>query len=215
MSLEPSIYLSNKEACEYFVRLRWYTRSKGIFEDCSFSFALLGPSGCGKTSLIRTLIGRLHPVENHDGRRGTILILGHRPHAFGQLVGFMPQEMALHGTNTIDEELYFYGRLANMSNQYIQQRSQFLSTLLELPPRRKFISKLSGGQQRRVSFAIALLHEPRLLILGKFGRISEIVAKTMLFCSRWTHCRCWSSIETKVGIKKERWGIDFSIDLSC
>lgn len=142
------------------------TRSKDIFF-CFHRFALLGPSGCGKTSLIRTLIGRLHPIENQNGKHSSISILGHRPHAFGQLVGFMPQEMALHGTNTIEEELFFYGRLTNMSNQRIQQRSQFLTNLLELPPRQKFIEKLSGGQQRRVSFAIALLHEPRLLILGK------------------------------------------------
>lgn len=78
----------------------------------------------------------------------------------------MPQEMALHSTNTIDEELFFYGRLANMPGQKIQQRCQFLTNLLELSTRRKIISKLSGGQQRRVSFAIALLHEPKLLILG-------------------------------------------------
>jgi len=130
------------------------------------SFALLGPSGCGKTTLIRTLVGRLRPVNNHDGIQGTIYILGKHPHAFGQLVGFMPQEMALHTTNTIDEELFFYGRLANMPKQKIQQRCQFLTNLLELSNRRKIISKLSGGQQRRVSFAIALLHEPKLLILG-------------------------------------------------
>ncbi len=74
--------------------------------------------------------------------------------------------MALHSTNTIAEELFFYGRLANMSSQKIQQRCQFLTNLLELSNRRKIINKLSGGQQRRVSFAIALLHEPRLLILG-------------------------------------------------
>jgi ABC-2 type transport system ATP-binding protein len=115
---------------------------------------------------MRTLVGRLHPIDNHDGTRGTIFILGKHPHAFGQLVGFMPQEMALHLTNTIDEELYFYGRLANMPSHKIEQRCQFLTNLLELANRKKVISKLSGGQQRRVSFAIALLHEPKLLILG-------------------------------------------------
>ncbi|CAF4511728.1 unnamed protein product, partial [Rotaria sp. Silwood2] len=130
-------------------------------------FALLGPSGCGKTTLIRTLVGRLHPIDNHDGTRGKISILGKHPHAFGQLVGFMPQEMALHSTNTIDEELFFYGRLANMSNKKIQQRCQFLIKLLELPHKQKSIFKLSGGQQRRISFAIALLHEPSLLILDE------------------------------------------------
>ncbi|CAF4823206.1 unnamed protein product [Rotaria sp. Silwood1] len=130
-------------------------------------FALLGPSGCGKTTLIRTLVGRLHPINNHDGTRGKISILGKDPHAYGQLVGFMPQEMALHFANTIDEELYFYGRLANMPSEKIQQRCQFLMNLLELSHKRKLIFKLSGGQQRRVSFAIALLHEPRLLILDE------------------------------------------------
>ena len=78
----------------------------------------------------------------------------------------MPQEIALHSTNTIGEELFFYGRIANMSSQKIRQRYKFLTDLLQLPRRREPISKISGGQQRRVSFAIALLHEPRLLILG-------------------------------------------------
>ncbi|CAF1292196.1 unnamed protein product [Adineta steineri] len=130
-------------------------------------FALLGPSGCGKTSLIRTLVGRLHPTINHDKSYGTISILGKHSYAFGQLVGFMPQEMALHPTNTINEELFFYGRLANMSSEKLQQRCEFLINLLELPNREKLIRKLSGGQQRRVSFAIALIHEPKLLILDE------------------------------------------------
>ena len=140
----------------------------------SLSFALLGPSGCGKTTLIRTLTGRLVPIQYQDVCCGKILILGRTPHAFGQLVGFMPQEMALHLTHTIGEELFFYGRLTNMSSQKIHQRISFLSNLLDLPARDKFIERLSGGQQRRVSFAIALLHEPKLLILGKFVQIFSI-----------------------------------------
>ncbi|UJR30301.1 hypothetical protein I4U23_017838 [Adineta vaga] len=130
-------------------------------------FALLGPSGCGKTSLMRTLVGRLHPTSNHDQTHGTISIFDKYSHAFGQLVGFMPQEMALHTTNTIEEELFFYGRLVDMPGAKIRERCQFLFQLLELPNKNKLIRKLSGGQQRRVSFAIALIHEPRLLILDE------------------------------------------------
>lgn len=120
----------------------------------------------------------MHPGDNSDGTRGTIFVLGRHPHAFGHLVGFMPQEMALHSMNTIDEELFFYGRLVNMSGSKIRQRCQFLTNLLELTSRQKMISKLSGGQQRRVSFAVALLHEPKLLILGMMTKFS--VAKIFL-----------------------------------
>ncbi len=161
MCSDRSICLLNKVACKLFSRLLFE-----IYFSNLYSFALLGPSGCGKTSLIRTLVGRLHPIDNRDGTHGSIFILGKHPHAYGQMVGFMPQEIALHSENTIDEELFFYGRLANMSSQRITQRCHFLTNLLDLTHRQKTISKLSGGQQRRVSFAIALLHEPKLLILG-------------------------------------------------
>ncbi|CAF1087228.1 unnamed protein product [Adineta ricciae] len=154
---DVTVHLGNKDVL----------RSINLTIESGGIFALLGPSGCGKTTLMRILVGRLHPTSNHDGTVGTISIYDKYSHAFGRLVGYMPQETALHTTNTIEEELFFYGRLANMPTEKLQQRCQFLIHLLELPNKSKLIRKLSGGQQRRVSFALALIHEPNLLILDE------------------------------------------------
>ncbi|CAF1392041.1 unnamed protein product, partial [Didymodactylos carnosus] len=132
----------------------------------NFIFALLGPSGCSKTTLIRVVVGRLHPES------GTVVVLGKSPHCYGhgvpgKLIGYMPQELALYRECTIAEQLFFYGRLTEMDQPKIKQRIKFLTHLLDLPHRDRMITTLSGGQQRRISFAVALIHEPKLLILDE------------------------------------------------
>ncbi|CAF1483882.1 unnamed protein product [Didymodactylos carnosus] len=129
-------------------------------------FALLGPSGCSKTTLIRVIVGRLHPDS------GNVIVLGKPPHCYdhhvpGKLIGYMPQELALYRECTITEQLFFYGRLADMNKTKIKQRIKFLTHLLDLPYHNQMIMTLSGGQQRRISFAVALIHEPKLLILDE------------------------------------------------
>ncbi|CAI8037609.1 ABC transporter G family member 23 [Geodia barretti] len=65
------------------------------------------------------------------------------------------------------ETMYYFGILHRMSRSKVRERGNFLLTLLELPTQTKLIRKLSGGQQRRVSFAVAMLQEPPLLILDE------------------------------------------------
>lgn len=129
-------------------------------------YGLLGSSGCGKTTLLRCILGRLQLAE------GDIKVLGKSPGTRGHTipgkdVGYMPQELALFGDFTMLETMYYFGILHGLSFKKIRERGQFLLELLELPSVNKRIRNLSGGQQRRVSFAVAMLQEPPLLILDE------------------------------------------------
>lgn len=66
--------------------------------------------------------------------------------------------MALYGEFTIRETLIFFGWIAGMSTEEIDSRLEFLVDLLQMPSVTRLVKNLSGGQQRRMSLAAALLH---------------------------------------------------------
>ncbi|KAL7730642.1 hypothetical protein ACLKA6_003419 [Drosophila palustris] len=129
-------------------------------------YGLLGASGCGKTTLLSCIVGRRRLNS------GEIWVLGGRPGSRGSgvpgpRIGYMPQEIALYGEFTMRETLIYFGLISAMPRGDIEDRTEFLLKLLNLPNGSKFVKNLSGGQQRRVSLAVALLHEPELLILDE------------------------------------------------
>lgn len=129
-------------------------------------YGLLGPSGCGKTTLLRCVVGRNDPKE------GRVLVFGKVPGSPGSLIpgpliGYMPQELALFPDFTINETLFFFARLYGMKYKETRERVKFLITFLELPEKTRLVGNLSGGQKRRVSLAVALIHSPPLLILDE------------------------------------------------
>ena len=129
-------------------------------------YALLGPSGCGKTTLLSCILGRKHL------RSGEISVFngcpGDRSIGLpGGLVGYMPQDICLYLEFTIQETFQYFGRLQRLSKDSLEKKQLALLDLLDLPEPSRRVSGLSGGQKRRLSFAVALLHNPKILILDE------------------------------------------------
>ncbi|KAB0791589.1 hypothetical protein PPYR_03389 [Photinus pyralis] len=125
-------------------------------------YGLLGASGCGKTTLLGCIVG----IKRLDS--GNVYVFGERAGGRNESrIGYMPQATGLYGEFTVTETLRFFGRVIGMDEAKIDERSRYLVDLLALPPHEGSVANLSGGQQRRVSLAVALLHEPELLILDE------------------------------------------------
>ncbi|OTF82149.1 hypothetical protein BLA29_013360, partial [Euroglyphus maynei] len=143
-------------------------------------YGLLGASGCGKTTLLRLILGQLSPCS------GSIRVFDHEIHSSNERrqqrkqqcylknIGYMPQDIVLYHEFSTYEMLQYFGRLYRMKNIDCKKRIDELLKLLQLDGgdhdcshRDQLIKHLSGGQRRRVSLAIALLHDPLLLILDE------------------------------------------------
>lgn len=129
-------------------------------------FGLIGPSGTGKSTLIRSLTGYLEPSE------GSVKVLGKRPSEFGpedrRRVGFMPQGFALYEDLSVRQNLNFvaglYGLRLFERRRAVREALQFTELWED---RGKRASKISGGMQRRLQLAAAVVHDPELLFFDE------------------------------------------------
>ncbi|OXA45324.1 ABC transporter G family member 23-like [Folsomia candida] len=127
-------------------------------------YGLLGASGCGKTTLLSCIVG-LREVD-----AGEIIVFGKlkkKQGSLANLCGWMPQEIALLGILTIREVFEYFGSIYAMKPTHVQERIEFLSSFLNLPSINSGVRNLSGGQMRRVSLAVAMIHDPPVLILDE------------------------------------------------
>lgn len=127
-------------------------------------FGLLGPSGAGKTTLVKELSGLDTPTSGEN------IVLGQTMPKLEVInrIGYMAQSDALYEDLSAKENLQFFSSLYGLKGMKLKERIQEVMKLVDLTEHvNKLVSDYSGGMKRRLSLAIALLHEPELLILDE------------------------------------------------
>lgn len=146
--------------------------NKKVLNGISFSinkgeiFGIIGQSGAGKTVFLKALIGFYKPDS------GDILFEGksvfrHQKEIM-KTVGFASQRHSIYPDLSLKENLKYFGRLYGMKTSAIEENSKRVLELVELTDyAHKLAGKLSGGMQRRLDIACAMVHSPKILILDE------------------------------------------------
>ncbi len=129
-------------------------------------FGLLGPNGAGKTTAISIMNTLLNPTS---GRLSVCGIDALRyPSQVRELIGFVPQEIALYQNLTVRENLHFFGRIYGLQGKELARR---VSEILEMVGLEESAGQpvfaCSGGMKRRANLAAGILHKPKLLFLDE------------------------------------------------
>jgi ABC-2 type transport system ATP-binding protein len=126
-------------------------------------YGLLGSNGAGKSTTINLLTGLI----GLDA--GEVLVAGEPPSAVARrLMGIAPQEIALYQSLTVTENLQFFGGVHGLRGSALtQQVDRVIRALCLSEYAKALVSTLSGGWQRRVNLAVAVVHAPALVILDE------------------------------------------------
>jgi ABC-2 type transport system ATP-binding protein len=129
-------------------------------------FGFLGPNGAGKTTSINMMCGLLKPDAGRVKIRGVpVAEAGDEIHA---RVGVCPQEIVLWERLTCLEQLQFIGQMYGLAGREARRRGEQLLEELDLSDKRnKQARTLSGGMQRRLNLAMALVHDPEIVVLDE------------------------------------------------
>ncbi|WP_442786426.1 ABC transporter ATP-binding protein [Leptothoe sp. PORK10 BA2] len=126
-------------------------------------YGLLGPNGAGKTTTINLLSGLLQPDT------GQVLIAGESAsEKTKRHLGIMPQQNLLYQSLTCGENLSFFAKIYGLSRPLRSQRILTCLQAVNLEDRiNTVVGALSGGMQRRLSLAVAMVHQPKLVVLDE------------------------------------------------
>ena len=129
-------------------------------------FGLLGPNGAGKSTTIGCISGLLAPTSGH------VSVMGHDVQREGPAaraaLGVVPQELALYPELSARENLNYWGGAYGLRGPALRARVDAVLDRVELADRAKEpVKRFSGGMKRRLNFACAVVHEPKVLLLDE------------------------------------------------
>ena len=143
-------------------------------------YGLLGPNGAGKTTAMRCVATLLKPDE------GAITVDGHdtqaKPRVVRESLGFLTGDMKLAGNLSPRRLLRFFGELNHLADDVIEQRSDELAGYLDM---RDYldrpVEKLSTGMKQKAAIAVALIHDPSVIMFDEpTNGLDILAAKTVV-----------------------------------
>lgn len=143
-------------------------------------FGLLGPNGAGKTTTIRMILNIIKPAG------GKILFNGKQTgYGFQNLVGYLPEERGLYKKSRVIDVLRYFGELKGMAKSKAEEEALSWLGRMEIEDYAgRRIEELSKGNQQKIQFITAVIHDPEVLILDEpfsgFDPINQQMVRDIL-----------------------------------
>ena len=129
-------------------------------------YSLLGPNGAGKTTTISMLTGLLAPSSGDAYMNG--FSVRDDVNRVKEIIGVVPQEIALYPTISASENLVFWGKMLGLRGKQLGKRVDAALEIAGLVDRAKDrVETFSGGMKRRLNIAVGLLHEPKIIFMDE------------------------------------------------
>ena len=129
-------------------------------------FGFLGANGAGKTTAMRMLCGLLKPSSGEAKVAGYDIYT--QTEQIKKRIGYMSQKFSLYEDLTVKENIRFYGGIYGLSNRQIKEKTQQLLARLQMEKEAgHLVSSLPLGWKQKLSFSIAVLHDPSIVFLDE------------------------------------------------
>ncbi|KAG9125160.1 hypothetical protein FRC07_008749 [Ceratobasidium sp. 392] len=143
-------------------------------------FAMLGPNGAGKTTTFNIIRGNIRPTRGDVLINGTSIV--DKPVTARLSLGVTPQFSAVDSQLTVREHMIIYGSLKGLRGGDLDRNVDLLMEATALTQYRdRLASKLSGGNARKLSLALALIGNPRVLLIDEYSTGVDAATKRAMW----------------------------------